>query len=191
AGGMPYGTAELVPLVGGSGGGSALGGFTPTLGTNHGGGAVQIVSGDSILIGDVGVVDMGGGFPSSPSSSVEGGGGGSGGAILLEAPSVTVNGVLAANGGGGGGGYLQHGLPGQPSSTPAAGGGLGGTGSAGSVANGSDAKVAMPSDSAGGGGGGAGRIRINTGCGGALTLSPSSVVSPDKTSGCTTEGTLR
>jgi hypothetical protein len=191
AGGMPYGNVELVPLVGGSGGGSALGGFTPTLGTNHGGGAVQIVSGDSILIGDVGVVDMGGGFPNSPSSSVEGGGGGSGGAILLEAPSVTVNGVLAANGGGGGGGYLQHGLPGQPSSTPATGGGLGGSGSGGTVASGSDAKIGSANDKAGGGGGGAGRIRINTGCGGMLTLSPSSVVSPDKTSGCYTEGALR
>src|SRR5256885_10293812 len=50
AGGAPYGTPSLVPLVGGSSGGSSEGAGKE----NHGGGAVQIVSGTSILIGDTG-----------------------------------------------------------------------------------------------------------------------------------------
>jgi hypothetical protein len=189
-GGSAYGRADLVPLMGGSGGGSAKGGFTLTYGTNHGGGAVQLVSGESIVIGELGIIDMGGGFAVAASGALEGGGGGSGGAVLLEAPSVVVRGVIAANGSGGGGGYLQSGLEGQPSATPAMGGGIGGSGSAGSTVNGSDA-APWVSGRAGGGGGGAGRIRINTGCGGMLTVTAAAVISPDKTSGCFTEGQLR
>src|SRR6478609_6034421 len=137
SGGMPYGDATLIPLVGGSSGGSAVGGFATT--ANHGGGALQIVSGDTIQIGQLGIVDMGGGFPDSPGKSVSGGGGGSGGAILLEAPFVNVLGVLAANGGGGGGGYLEHGDPANASATLVAGGGLGGVGAAGVSIAGGDA----------------------------------------------------
>ena len=42
-----------------------------------------------------------------------------------------------------------------------------------------------------GGGGGAGRIRINTGCGGALNLNSSSLVSPGSSTTCYTTGTLK
>jgi hypothetical protein len=42
---------------------------------------------------------------------------------------------------------------------------------------------------AGGGSGGAGRIRVNTGCGGTLMVTQAAVVSPDRASGCFTEGT--
>src|SRR6476620_638525 len=108
--------------MGGSGGGSGKGGFT-SVSTNHGGGAIQLVSGDSISISEVGLIDMGGGFPGSIGSAVEGGGGGSGGAIFVDAAGVVVKGVSAGRVSGGGGGYLQGGQDGQPSATPAMGGG--------------------------------------------------------------------
>ena len=55
--GDTYGTSSLVPLIGGSGGG-----YYGTTGYNGlGGGALQITSGKSILIGNVGVINMGGG----------------------------------------------------------------------------------------------------------------------------------
>jgi len=188
SGGLSYGEASLIPLVGGSSGGSAVGGFATT--ANHGGGAIQIVSGDSIQIGQLGIIDMGGGFPDSPAKSVSGGGGGSGGAILLEAPFVNLLGVLAANGGGGGGGYLEHGDPANASSTPAAGGGLGGPGAAGLNIAGGDAKPYTGTQNAGGGGGGAGRIRINVGCGGTLTVDSAAVISPAQSTSCFSVGTL-
>jgi len=188
SGGLPYGEASLIPLVGGSSGGSAVGGFATS--ANHGGGALQIVSGDTIQIGQLGIIDMGGGFPDSPGKSVSGGGGGSGGAILLEAPFVSVLGVLAANGGGGGGGYLEHGDPASASSTPAAGGGLGGVGAAGLSVAGGDAKPYTGTQYAGGGGGGAGRIRINVGCGGTLTVDSAAVISPAQGTSCFSTGTI-
>jgi hypothetical protein len=82
-----YGTSTLIPLVGGSSGGTQYGG--------EGGGAIQLVAGGQILVS--GTVTAGG-----AGGNVGSGGGGSGGALLLEAPVVTVTGVLAANGGGGG-----------------------------------------------------------------------------------------
>lgn len=188
SGGMPYGVASLIPLVGGSSGGSAVGGFATS--ANHGGGALQIVSGDTIQIGQLGIIDMGGGFPDSPGKSVSGGGGGSGGAILLEAPFVNVLGVLAANGGGGGGGYLEHGDPGGANAVPAAGGGLGGVGAAGVGIAGGDAKPYTGTQPAGGGGGGAGRIRINVGCGGTLTVDSAAVISPAQSTSCFSTGEL-
>jgi hypothetical protein len=188
-GGVPYGNTDLIPLVGGSSGGSALGGFTAAYGTNHGGGAIQVVSGTSILIGELGIINMGGGTPVSVAKAIAGGGGGSGGAILLEAPAVTVNGVLAANGGAGGGGYLQSGQEGQPSGAPATGGGVAGHGSSAADASGASARD-PGTGTAGGGGGGAGRIRINTGCGGTFTIGGSGIVSPNATTGCFTTGQL-
>lgn len=188
SGGTPYGDATLVPLVGGSSGGSAVGGYATT--ANHGGGALQIVSGDTIQLGQLGIIDMGGGFPDSPGKSVSGGGGGSGGAILLEAPFVNVLGVLAANGGGGGGGYLEHGDAANASATPAAGGGLGGVGAAGVSIMGGDASPYTGTQYAGGGGGGAGRIRINVGCGGSLTVDPAAVISPAQSTSCFSTGAL-
>jgi hypothetical protein len=178
AGGVPYGIPALIPIVGGSAGGTGASGNG-----GHGGGAVQLVSGVSIVVGDSGVIDMAGG-----GGSATVGAGGSGGAILLEAPSVTVRGVLAANGGSGGDFY--GGVDGMASSSPALGHDTGGNGGAGDDKDGTPANEAATKVAASGGGGGVGRIRINTGCGGSLVVSSSAVISPSSKSKCYTTGDL-
>jgi hypothetical protein len=189
-GGSPYGSPTLVPLVGGSSGGSAEG---YGIG-NHGGGALEIVSGVSILIGEAGIINLGGAVGRSSQWAT---GGGSGGAILLEAPSVLVRGVLAVNGAGGATAALNDGQDGLPSSTSALGASQygapvtrAGSGGAGTSVNGGDGQQPAMAVSASGGGGGAGRIRINTGCGGKLTVVGSAVISP-AAGACFTEGTLQ
>lgn len=163
--GPSYGNATLIPLLGGSGGGGEGGGA--------GGGAIQIVALGEIQVGATGVIDAGGGGGGNGSA-----GGGAGGGILLEAPKVTVDGVIAANGGGGAASVGGNGgEDAKPTATAAAGElpDLGGEGSAGDNANGTDGK-AMTANNSLGGGGGAGRIRINTADGKAAiggTLSPS------------------
>ena len=189
-GGSPYGTPELVPLVGGSSGGNTE--AVPNAGWGYGGGAVQVVAGSSILIGVRGVINMGGGGGDQTCA-----GGGSGGAILLEAPNVTVRGTLAANGGGGGTWNLKRGSHANASAEPALGAvdgvAHGGNGAAGDSLNGQDGTngpLGSPPYAAGGGGA-VGRIRINTGCGGALTLvQGEATVSPSDATGCFTTGTL-
>jgi len=178
-----------VPLVGGSSGGSSEG----TGKDNHGGGAVEIVSGTSILIGDTGIINMGGGAFKAPYGT----GGGSGGAILLEAPTVTVRGVLAANGGSGTAVYsdAQDGLasdqPAIGTKQDAAGTRHAGNGGAGTLANGGNAEPPPTGLSSAGGGGGVGRIRINTGCGGMVTVAASAVISPAESTLCYTKGALQ
>jgi hypothetical protein len=175
-GGPTYGNEALIPLLGGSGGGSENGGA--------GGGALQLVAGVEIQIGITGVVDAGGGGGRNG-----GGGGGSGGALLLEAPRVAIDGVLAANGGGGGmssGG--SGGSDANTSATAALGEGAnnGGQGSSADEPNGA-AGVYVNNNEVPGGGGGAGRIRINTSDG---TAEISGTISPGQASGCATLGTL-
>jgi hypothetical protein len=165
--GKTYGAATLVPLVGGSAGGSGA------LFGGGGGGAVQLVAGTSITIG--GVVSVGGGGGSKGGGYATGqaaSGGGSGGSILLESPNVTISGTLEANGGGGGGGATgTNGADATPNATAAAGGdpsttGSGGNGSAGATTSGGAGGAGDPpnpgNDVSGGGGGGAGMIRINS-----------------------------
>lgn len=178
AGGVPYGTQDLIPLVGGSAGGTSSGGNG-----GHGGGAIQIVSGVGIVVGETGIINMGGGGSGSY------GGGGSGGAVLLEAPSVTVRGVLAANGGSGGDAY--NGADGPASAEPAAARSNGGPGAAGDTANGTQGNAAGTALNTAGGGGGVGRIRINTGCGGTLVVSSTAIISPSEKTKCYTTGELR
>jgi hypothetical protein len=55
--------------------------------------------------------------------------------------------------------------------------------------NGGNGTAASPGDF-GGGGGGAGRIRINTGCGGALNINSSALLTPGSTTPCYSTGTL-
>jgi hypothetical protein len=188
-GGMPYGNPELVPLVGGSSGGSTAYFSTAA----HGGGALQLVAGDAITITTSGIINMGG----SIGTSSYGMGGGSGGAILLEAPKVKVDGVLAANGAGGGGYYSSSAQDGQPTVEHATGGNqdsvgtrTAGNGGAGAIAEGGDGQLPPTTIYAGGGGGSAGRIRINSGCGG-TTLSQNAIVSPFESTACFTKGTLQ
>jgi hypothetical protein len=179
AGGTAYGTPELVPLVGGSSGGS-----TYKTGVGHGGGAVQIVSNVEIVIGDSGIINMGGG------KGPNGDGAGSGGAILLEAPTVAVRGVLAANGGGAGEDGYGTANDALASDQPALGVQTGGDGGAGAKPNGSPGNQAAATQKLAGGGGGVGRIRINTGCGGTLTVTSSAVISPFKSTNCYTTGSI-
>jgi hypothetical protein len=179
--GKPYGSLEIVPLMGGSSGGG-----DPHESTGGaGGGAVQLVAGKEIVIGDTGVIAVSGG-----GGRAGGGGGGSGGAVLLEAPKVTVTGVVAANGGGGGiftGG--SGGQDGTATSTPAAGEApdTGGSGSAGASVDG-QAGLSTRANATSGGGGGAGRIRINT-ADGKATLGDK--LSPAAGSACVSVGMLR
>jgi hypothetical protein len=190
-GGSPYGTANLIPLVAGSNGGTSNGG-------GAGGGAIQIVAGQSITIGPGAHIDAGGQGGTTPTGSTVSCGGGSGGAILLEAPTVVVQGTLAANGGGGAG-YVGIGADGNASDQPALGGvdtnsvdggtAVGGIGSAGMTVNGGNGGPYDPGiyggSSGGGGGGGAGWIRIN-----AANASITGTVSPALDSGCASPATL-
>jgi hypothetical protein len=193
-----YGSAELIPLVGGSAGGKGVGGFgVGATSASHGGGAVQLVAGTSIQIAAGAFVSApgSGGMQGGLAADQEAAGAGSGGAILIEAPIVTVAGVLATNGGGGGGGAGgaanggQSGEPGHDSdANPASGGSGGGAGGAGDQAGGGSA-MASASFTAPGGGGGAGRIRINTTTGSANLTS--ATVTPSTMSGCFTQGMLK
>jgi len=181
--GASYGSASLIPLLGGSGGGPnglQLGG--------GGGGAVQIVSGTSIEVSALGIIDVAGGGGHT-------GGGGAGGAILLEAPTVSVFGTLAANGGGGSDGRVpQRGANGTIDATPAKGGSdagsgaTGGDGSAGEVVDGAAGTPDSAYDRVGSGGGGAGRIRINTTT--PPSMGASATITPSLETVCATRGSL-
>ena len=87
--GSRYGTALLVPLVGGSGGGGTTG--TPGNGGGGGGGAILLASNTRVQINSPGRIDSNGGASGDVS--------GSGGAIRIVAPDVAGNGRLAVNGG--------------------------------------------------------------------------------------------
>jgi hypothetical protein len=181
-GGVTYGSPELVPLVGGSSG--ATGAGTGTGGA--GGAALQIISAKEILIGDQGIIHVGGG------GGWLAGAGGSGGAILLEAPTVTVRGVLAANGGAGGDTGSSSMSDAQASDQQAAPTyHKPGKGAAGDIIDGGPANPAPTELYYEGGGGGAGRIRINTGCGGKLTVASSSIISPHRGTECFSSGGLQ
>ena len=97
-----YGTAELLPLVGGSGGAGGNGGVSfPGSGGGGGGGAVLLaVSGTLTLNGDVLARGGRGGSISAQRDSAGGsGGGGSGGAVRLVASTLAGNGRVLATGG--------------------------------------------------------------------------------------------
>ncbi len=160
-GGAKYGNAEIIPLLGGSAGGSAA---LPGSGT--GGGAIQLVAGKTFTLGISGYVTAGGGGGTfvGAAGSQHGAGGGSGGAILIEAPITKILGTLAANGGAGG--AKEYGKDGKADATaavcdsPLTNGSVGGSGSANANDNGDDATW-VDGDNGPGGGGGAGRIRVN------------------------------
>ncbi len=101
----PWGTPEIVPLVGGQRG---RGDMSPGTGRGGaGGGAIQLTAGENLRVsGTIHVPGGGGTGACSVVSDLSATGGGSGGAILLEAPAVAVHGQLSANGGGGSGGPM-------------------------------------------------------------------------------------
>lgn len=189
-GGATYGNPQIIPLVGGSSGGAGDGY------AGSGGGAIQLVAGQSITIAPAGLIQVGaGGGGFGGISGQEANGGGSGGSILLESLVVTMNGTLASNGGGGGAGS-SSGDPGganaTPNATPAAGGNStagpssGGDGSGASAIDGTAGSFSA-GNSAGGGGGGAGRIRINTQPGQATVAG---ALSPAASTPCATQGAV-
>ena len=164
----PYGSPEIIPLVGGSSGGSG------SFGAGAGGGAVQLVAFGQFSMGAGSYINVGGGGGQPAVSSNPGddsGGGGSGGSILIEATGVQIAGALAANGGGGGG-VSASGHDGTPDTNRAAGGAMAGLGAggAGGASGNNDGTTPASVDPGpvGGGGGGVGRIRINTRSGSAV-----------------------
>lgn len=197
AGGVS-GTSELVPLRGGCPGGrdnTASSDYAP----GAGGGAIQIVSGSKIELGDGGFVvanGSGGGKFKGLAILCEigtpcdhGDGGGAGGGILLEAPVVTISALagVVANGGGGGCNVNGAGASGGLSATPAVGSqcsqdsAKGGTGGTGAIAAQNGGNGASTAPVGGGGGGGAGRVRVNLAAG--TQFAPVGVVSGAKTTG--------
>ncbi len=189
-----YGSNDIRPLQGGSSGGYTSGGSGP------GGGAIQLVAMGTLTINTNAYISAGG--AGSTSCLGDGcSGGGSGGAILLEAMTVNIAGIVAANGGGGGSGAAvgSDGLPISVGEAPTAAPGgaaaagsaaAGGNGSAGptTAGGGGGAGSIAKNVAAGGGGGGAGWIRINSASGKAVI---SGTLSPDKTTTCAGEGTVR
>ena len=101
AGGSTYGTASLLPLIGGSGGGGggAVGANTGS-GGGGGGGALLIASSATITVtGQILAQGGVGGSFSGPGTSA---GGGSGGSVRLIATSITGSGTINIAGGAGG-----------------------------------------------------------------------------------------
>ncbi len=115
--GAIYGSAELLPLIGGSGGGGGLGGSQwSASGGGGGGGALLIAASGTITIsytnsnnqGHIWAYGGSGGPRASATNSCTAGqyagsgGGGSGGAIRLVATTIAGNGELYASAGGSG-----------------------------------------------------------------------------------------
>lgn len=184
AGGGISGNAELTPLRGGCAGGGST-----AASRGAGGGAVQLVSAESIHLVSSGSfpsagVHVGGGggaagalghVDSNDMSAIYGpGGGGAGGGILIEAPHVVLDAgsvLLAAGGAGAGYGACSPPPNGVDASaadvTPSGGACPPGTSPSAVGGSGATSGDGAPggnssAGSAGSGGGGLGRIRINT-----------------------------
>ncbi|MGB0678238.1 MAG: hypothetical protein ACPGUV_01085 [Polyangiales bacterium] len=192
ASGTVYGNEQLIPLIGGSGGGSRGDGMG-----GGGGGALALVAGNRVVVSKDAYIHAGGGggrFEDGLMTSSYGGGGGSGGAVLIEAPQVEIAGTIAVNGGGGGGGFMRDGQDALPNAQPAKGGQFelngeitkGGDGSAAGQTHG-ETSIDGVGLGSGGGGGGAGRIRINSASGQAEITG---VLSPSLDTVCATQGML-
>lgn len=186
--GKTYGSPQIVPLIGGSAGGSGV------INGGTGGGAVQLVAGKTFTLGAGALITVGGGGGGfvGAAGSQHGGGGGSGGSILIEAPTASIQGTLLANGGAGGakstGMDARVKVDGMRATSEAlAKGSAGGEGSGNANDNGGDATW-FDGDNAPGGGGGAGRIRVNTTTGNSALSAK--VLSPSENGPCATEGTL-
>jgi hypothetical protein len=161
-GGTSYGTAELIPLVNGS-----TGGTSEFWHGGNGGGSLQLVSAESITVTLNGRLVAYGAPGEDGGIQFGGGGGGSGGSILLEAPTVQVDGTLSVAGGDGGLGSTDAG---EDTRTGVNG---------------------APGDAVGeGGGGGSGWVRINTQAG-TFTPGAAAAFDPATTTACFSAGPLR
>jgi hypothetical protein len=198
AGGAPFGTLALVPLVGGCSGGP--GGETTTgclRDGGAGGGAIQLSVAGVLHVSSAIAAPGGGGQGGDSANRCGGGGGGSGGGILLEALRVELAATarLTANGGGGAEGgddapsSLKFGGDGRIDGPfPALGGdslniaSAGGDGGAGSIPPMVGESYPLTTGGGGGGGGSVGRIRINSVQGCTLSGDPALLYSPAPTS---------
>jgi len=132
--------------------------------TAHGGGAVMLIAGHSIMMADGIITASGEGGRGGQLGFVGGGGGGAGRMIVLDAPSIASNNQIFANGGAGGegGNQTQAGEAGRDPSDvqPAlgganiAGGGNGGDGAGGNSSGTAGGNGGTGSTGGGGGGGG-------------------------------------
>ena len=136
----------------------------------HGGGAVELIAVQSmVLFGTINASGAGGGPGKGGGNG--GYGAGAGGMIVLDSPTISVNGItqVFANGGGaGGGGAMTNGMDGVSGSDPAGpnapaasgdgGGGTGGIGGNGAytMLNGTVVNALSGDDGGGGGGDGGG-----------------------------------
>jgi hypothetical protein len=94
SGGLSYGQASLLPIIGGSGGaGGAAGSSFSGSGGGGGGGAILIASSDTISVSGYIYADGGAGGATTGSGSGGAGGSGSGGAIRLVANTLTRSGA--------------------------------------------------------------------------------------------------
>lgn len=170
-GGYGFPNPALVPLRGGCFGGAGV-----ASGPGPGGGALQLSSSTSVVVGSNARI-LANAFAQGGGETGSGSGGSSGGGILLEAPTVTIgtSAVLSANGVGGAAG------DGTPATSPRDGspsrggvctvvgvicsnGGDGNTADGPPGMGGNDPQPTLTDFSLhyGGGGGAAGYIRINT-----------------------------
>ena len=115
AGGSPYGTPALQPLVGGSGGGGSAGVFPSITGGGGagGGGAILIAAGVTATPATItvtGSILAKGATTAAFGSGWVPGGSGSGGAIRLVAQTITGTGTINVSGGSSGSTYAMGGF---------------------------------------------------------------------------------
>jgi len=182
--GAPYGSADLIPLWGGSAGGGASAGGADGFANGHGGGVIQISAAGSITV-HAGASINANGSGGIGQGNEQGEGAGSGGGILLEGVTLQIDGVLEANGGEGSDMNSDGAIPpgdGGVATQPSC---VGGNGSAGATITGSNGGGGDEVGEYGGGGGGAGYIRLN-----GTNVTVTGTVSPAIGSSCATQGAL-
>lgn len=104
-GGAVYGSAQILPLIGGSGGGGGGGGYNfAGAGGGGGGGAILIAASGSVTVANVGAIRSNGGKGGNVGGLGVGsaGAGGSGGSIRIIASSVSIIGPVRTSGGAAG-----------------------------------------------------------------------------------------
>jgi len=107
--GVTYGSATLLPIIGGSGGGGGQAGesFSGS-GGGGAGGAILVAASGTVLVNGSLLADGGASGNSGGSGAGSTGGGGSGGAIRIVATTLAGNGTIRANGGAGGAASLTN-----------------------------------------------------------------------------------
>jgi hypothetical protein len=102
-GGAAYGSATLLPLIGGSGGGGGFGPDQATRGSGGGGGggAILIAASGTVRV-DGAIYATGGNSGYTNATNTSAGGGGAGGAIRIVATTIAGSGTLTASAGAAG-----------------------------------------------------------------------------------------